>query len=80
MTKAEKHKAQSRRRTLACVTACYGISTEALESGIVKERQEVCKAVFDAPGEMRGDASRNLTLLPDIPVRLRALITKIEKG
>ncbi len=36
-------------RIVAAVNACEGISTEALEGGVVKELLAICKAIDDGP-------------------------------
>ncbi len=39
---------------------------------------EACKAILDSPGEMRGDGSVNLTILPEIVILLRQAISLAE--
>lgn len=36
-------------RIVACVNACEGISTEALNDGVVKDMYEALKSIMDAP-------------------------------
>ncbi len=65
------------RRTVACVNACEGISTKAIEAGVIRALSEVCKELLT---EVRkAGAISMLGASKELIKKSKQIIAKVEK-